>query len=446
MNKNSRVHSGPKHKHQFGEEEKRQLSKMICDVIEKNGIQKGAEILADTFLRSVEDDNAEQEDKQRKRRSVFIIVLITVVGGILLTCLIELIDRKLNLNDILRKILPYAPLFVEIIHIVISAIWKSVRMPEGTHFRQEDEGFAEGMLEWVKDLGYQLSRASGLHVLILLMVTTLGSTLIAQREPMKHIKVFFSGGMYAVTHCDDNNNITEPVMLADGGADKISASYEMKQYLAGADQMTIEQLDKAEITNEQRNMVLQLSDEDDYSIFTCWGNGLDGYGTQEQLNDTVLSTVQGWCGEKRDNVFDRVPEQGGAPQKDKDAISQASESERPDDSFSDIESRLDLRERIAKDYPKRTLMQLIANGYQGLALRLVWHEGVQSTIIYNYGQSILFDFECLKFADNTDKIIKERLTIIAQRYEDIAYVCPDYERAGEARSLAVAFRYAADQY
>ena len=446
MNKNSQVHSGPKGKRQFDKEEKSQLSKMICDVIEKNGTKKGAEILADIFLRSVEDDNAEQEDKQRKKKSAFIIVLICVVVGILLTCLLELIGRKLNLNEILRKILQYVPVFVESILVIVTAIWKIVRMPESTRFRQDDEGFAEGMLEWVKDLWYQLSRASGLHVLILLMVTTLGSTLIAQREPMKHIKAFFSGGMYAMAHCDDNNNITDPVMLADGGADKISASYEMKLYLTGADEMMIEQLDKAEVTNEQRNMELQLSDEDVYSIFTCWGNGPDGYGTQEQLNDTILFTVQGWCDEKRDNVFDRVPEQGGAPQKDKDAISQASESEQPDDSFSDIEGRLDLRESIAKDYPKRTLMQLIANGYQGLALRLVWHEGVQSTIIYNYGQSILFNFECLKFADNTDKIIKERLTIIAQRYEDIAYVCPDYERAGQARSLAVAFRYAADQY
>lgn len=249
-----------------------------------------------------------------------------------------------------------------------------------------------------------------------------------------------------MAHCDDNNNITDSVMLADGGANKISASYEIKQYLAGADEMMIEQLDKAEVTNEQRNMVLYLSDEDNYSIFTYWKNGSDGYGTQEQLNDKVLSTVQSWRDEKRENVFDREFDQGGAPQKDKDDISQASESEQSDDSFSDIEGRLDHREGIANDYPKRTLMQLIANGYQGLALRLVWHEGVQSTIIYYYGQSILFDFECLKFADNTDKIIKKRLTIIAQRYEDIAYVCPNYERAGEARSLAVAFRYAADQY
>ena len=438
MNKNSRVHSGLKDKHQFGREKKSELKKSICDVIEKNGTQKGVEIVVDIFWGI--------EDKQRKRKLVFIIVLICVVGGILLTCLFELIGRKLNLNDMPGKILQYAPVFVENIFIIISAICKIVRMPKNTRLRKDGESFAEGMLECVKDLGYQLSRASGLHVLILFMVTTLGATLIAQREPMKHIKVFFSGGMYAMAHCDDNNNITDSVMRADSEADKITVTYEMKQYLVGSDEMMIEQLNKVEVTNEQRNMVLQLSDEDVYSIFTCWENGSDEYGTQEQLNDTVLSTVQGWCGENRDNVFDREPEQGGAPQKDKDAISQASESEQPDDSFSDIEGRLDLRESIAKDYPKRTLMQLIANGYQGLALRLVWHEGVQSTIIYYYGQSILFDFECLKFADNTDRTIKKRLTIIAQRYEDIAYVCPDYERAGEARRLAAAFRYAADQY
>lgn len=109
--------------------------------------------------------------------------------------------------------------------------------------------------------------------------------------------------------------------LEDGGAEEISASYEMKQYLADADEMMIEQRD---------------------------------------------------------------------------------------DSFSDVEDRLDFREGIVKDYPKRTLMQLVANGYQGLALRLVWHEGVQATIIYNYGQSILYNFECLKFAENTDKSFRQK--------------------------------------
>lgn len=443
MSKNSRVHSAPENKHQF---EKRQLRKIIFDVIEEYGSKKGAEILADTLLMSEEDDNAEQGDKQKKRKSAFIVILMCVVGGILLTCLIELICRKLNLNDVWRKILQYVPVLVESILIIITAFLERTKMPEGTRFRKDGESYAEGMIEWAKHFGHRFSKASGLHVLMLLLVTTLVSTMIAQTEPLKHIEVFLSGGMYALAHYDDNNSVTDSVMLADGGAGKFSASYEMKQYLAGADEKMIEQLDKAEVTNEQRNMVLHLSDEDEYSIFKCWGNGLDGYETQEQLNDIVLSTVQSWCDEKRDNVFDKDLEQGGAPQKEKDKISIASKSEQPDDSFSDIEDRLDLRESIAKDYPKRTLKQLIANDYQGLALRLVWHEGVQSTIIYNYGQSILFNFECLKFADNTDKLIKQRLTIIAQRYEDIAYVCPDYERAGEARSLAIAFRYAADQY
>lgn len=446
MNHNARAHSELKNKHQFDKKKGRQINKGICDTIEEHGLKKGAEILTETLLRCEKNDIAEREDRKKKRKSAFIVILTCVVGGILITCLIELICRKLNLNDVWRKILQYVPVLIESIIIIITAFLERTKMPEGTRFRKDGESYAEGIIEWIKDLGRRFSQASGLHFLILLMVTTLSSTLIAQCEPMKHIKAFFSGGMYAITHCDDNNNITDSGVLADSGAYKISASYEMKQYLASADEMMIEQLDKAEVTNEQRNMVLHLSDEDKYSIFTCWGNGLDGYETQEQLNDIVLSTVRSWCDEKRDNVFDREPEQGGAPQKDKNDIGQASENERPDDSFSDIEARLDLRESIAKNYPKRTLMLLIANGYQDLALRLVWHGGVQSTVIYNYGQSILFDFECLKFADNTGKLIKQRLTIIAQRYADIAYVCPDYERAEEARSLAVAFRYAADQY
>lgn len=44
--------------------------------------------------------------------------------------------------------------------------------------------------------------------------------------------------------------------------------------------------------------------------------------------------------------------------------------EQRDDSFSDVEDRLDFREGIVKDYPKRTLMQLVLTGIRDW--RLGW--------------------------------------------------------------------------
>lgn len=446
MNQNSQAHPDFDNEQKFDKKKRGQLIKYICKVMEENGIPKGAIILADYLNDAERQEQEEREKKQRKRKSVFIVVCVFVAVWIFVTCGAEWLCRILNLSGMWRKNLQYAPLLVESGFVFINALIERRKAPKSPRLRKDGEGIAEGMIEWAKDLGHQFSRASGLHVCILFMFITLAATVIAQCEPMKHINVFFSGGINALAHYDDNNNVTDSIMLANGGADKISVSYEIKQYLSSADEMMIKQLDEAEVTNEQKNMELQLSIEDEYSIFTCWENELGEFETQEQMNIKVLSAVQGWCGKKFANVFDGEPEQGGASQKNKDEISEISENEQPDDSFSEVEDRLDFRESMAKVYPKRTLMQLVANDYQGLALRLVWHEGVQSTIIYYYGQSILFNIECLKFADNTDKTIKERLTIIAQRYEDIAYVCPNYERVGEARILAEAFRYAADQY
>ncbi|MCM1541773.1 MAG: hypothetical protein NC121_10980, partial [Blautia sp.] len=221
---------------------------------------------------------------------------------------------------------------------------------------------------------------------------------------------------------------------------------EMKLYLTGEDETMIQQLDGARVTREQRNVILNLSDEKKCRVFLYEESGVKTSETQEQLNGRVLHMVEEWRDEQRDNVFDRDPDQGGAPQDIKDSISQASDTENEWSSFADVERRLEDRESANQKYPKRTLTQLVANDYRKMALLLVWHGGEQSTIVYYYANSILYHMDCLKYADNTDTSIKKKLLTIAQCYEDIAYVCPGYEEAGRARSLATAFRYAADQY
>lgn len=456
MDKNSQLHSGPEKERQFVKADERNAYNEIYSLISKKGLEKGAKILAHRLLQCDEEQNAEmreQERKRKKRKAVYIVVLEYVILGILGTCFFEWLGSVVDQNGIIWANLPWMSLLIAVIQIIPEII-KMFKMPGSSYIRKEDEGIAEGMLASEGNSVHQFSKASGLHVRLLFMAVIVISVLLARCAPFAHLKAFWSGGIYAINHYDNNNNgndfinnsINDNIMQAGGKQDKVIISRKIKEYLTGSDEVMIEQLDRMTVTNEQRNIAFKLSEEDYYKVFSCWEDGLREYRTQEQLNEKVLSEVWGWCDQKLDNVFNRELGQGGAPQEVRNRISEVSISESQEDDFSKIADRLDLRESVVREYPKRDLMQLVANDYQGLALRLVWHEGVQSTIIYYYGQSILFDFECLKFADNTDKTIKERLTVIAQRYEDIAYVCPKFEGAEEARRLAAAFRYAADQY
>lgn len=460
MKKERQSHPGPDKERKFVRESKKYAYLEIYDIMCRYEIERGSKILADRLQQCAEQENQEKqeleyrlnkyEEKERKhnrKKATAIVTVICIVLGILLIILFEWISGLEGLGSIWRRALEYMPLLAE----SILALLKMPKILQDSRIREDREGLSEGMVQWVKNFWQRFLKASSLHILLLCIAVTVASKVIAQCRPIQHLKIFVSNGYVAVVrydNCndDDNNNINEYVPIEDGYLVKAVISNDVKQALTQSDDVLIGQLDRAKVTKAQSNMVLKLSGEDYRRLF-CWGgNETSKYETQEQLNKIIMTMVKEYCAMKLDNVFDRESDQGGATQDIRKLISQASKNEDLWHSFSDVEERLDLRESVVRIYPKRTLMQLVANDYQELALLMVWYGGKTSTVIYYYGQSILYDFECLKFADNTDRLIQKKLRSIAQRYEDMAYVCPDFEGAEEARRLAAAFRYVADQY
>jgi len=234
----------------------------------------------------------------------------------------------------------------------------------------------------------------------------------------------------------------EDVLLAEG--ETAVVTMEMKKELTEGDESLIQQLDSMKVTQGQRKLEMNLSPED-YDIVFPEESGGDAF-SQERLNQAVLQDVRGLASHHQENVFDKPEEQGGAPQGLKDDIHWVSVGEENAKTFEEVNDRVNFREDTNMQYPKKTLVQLIANDYQNLALLLVWYGGNKNTIVYFYGQSIINDLKYLEYAGNSDKTIKDKLLIIAQRYKDIAYVCPELEEAENARRLEAAFRYAASQY
>lgn len=438
MGKKPWSYSEPEAEHQFTNADKKKVQQVIYEIICENGTEDGSIILADILQDYYEEEKKEEKEKRkiREKNSAFKIIAGFLAGGLFLTFAFE----KLENWGIWKDILKTGTLILDVLLAVN-------QFPKFSRTRKADEGPFEAMVEFLKDAGHQFLKASGLQLLGLAMIVILAADGAAALKPFEHAGVFCSGGYAAlVNHADDNNNINDNAITAEEYLAEVSISGEMKLYLTGSDEVIIRQLDRAKVTYNQRDTILDLSGEKYCRVFFYEENGIKSYETQEQLNEKVQRMVEEYRREQLDNVFDRDPSQGGAPQNVQDSISLANDSEDEWSSFSDVEQRLDLRESTNLMYPKRTLTQLVANDYQGIALLLVWYGGKQPTVIYYYGHAILYNFECLKFADNTDRLIKQKLLIIAQCYEDIAYVYPNFEEAERARSLAAAFRYVADQY
>ncbi len=162
---------------------------------------------------------------------------------------------------------------------------------------------------------------------------------------------------------------------------------------------------------------------------------------QQKINNNVQQFVQDVRSEKLVSSFDQT-----APQDIKDEIANLSKREEAASSFSEIQTINSVRKKTYEDYPKRSFTNLISNSEQKQALVLVFYKGQQKTIMYHYVQSILWNMEFLKYAGNTKSDVEERLSLIAKRYEDIAFVCTECKEREYATKLQKAFEYAAGQY
>lgn len=191
---------------------------------------------------------------------------------------------------------------------------------------------------------------------------------------------------------------------------------------------------------------MRLSPDDWNLAFFHGEYSIQGLENQEQIDNMVFSMVKELDSHDLENVFDKPFGQGGAPQNVMNKISNASDAEEHAESFEEISGILDLREEVNAVYPKKSLTQLVANGYEELAYLVYINDGNRTTIIYYYGQSIINNLRCLEFAENTDKTIKEKLIVIARLYKNIACVCRNSEEAEISLMLAEAFEHAANRY
>lgn len=313
-----------------------------------------------------------------------------------------------------------------------------------------------GLRETVGNFFHKALSKSGLCKTAYFVTVCLAAGALAGVDAGESMGRFLWGGYAAVTNSPDMvgtvvklgvyGGICRGESMLPPEQPGVTVTVEAKRYLTGADEQMIRWLDNSIVSQEDINMILNLSQEDYNILFFLEGLAPGTVESQEQLNERILREVKIYTEEKKENQFDKAPDEGGPEQKILNQISGISELEKEAISFSEIKEILIFRESVNREYPKRTLTQMVSNGYHKLALLLYWHGGVESTLVYYYGQSILFGLECLKYADNTDLTVKEKLNFIAHRYEDIVYTCPGFRDAERAKMLAKAFRYAADQY
>lgn len=352
------------------------------------------------------------------------------------------------------KILTVVGLIVEkVIESICGFLWDKGK---AAAVEKEKKEKADGFIEGIKTFFHRDRSKRRLLITAYIMTACLVAGVLAELDVGENVGKFCQGGYAALTDSSDTFGNMIAMVVSVGvslGEDMlppeqpgVTVAVEAKQYLTGSDARLIQRLDNSSITWEDIKLVLNLSEEYYNILFFLEGLETGIYESQEQLNQRVYETAQVYTAVKLENKFDKPLGEGGPSQEILNTISRLSDLEKETIDFSETKDILIGRESVYQVYPKRTLAQLVSNGYHRLALLLFWHGGEEATIIYFYGQSILFGMECLKFADNTGLTVKEKLRFIAQRYEDIAYTCPGFRDAQRARMLAEAFRYAADQY
>lgn len=377
----------------------------------------------------------EKEYRKRKNRSILISAWLGLV--VVFTLIFEFIFPLWGI----AIALVICGMFAEILKIFFDSFFNSPN-PAADSSGEEPCGMAENL----RCFFGSLKKKGVLQITAFGVSVCLAAGVMANLKVCTGIALFCKGGsiMLANTGGFDGKNHEEiqPQQEETGSA----IPYETKQYLTGADEELIRQLNKTRVSRRDLDMLLNLSPEDYDAIFFYGGSGIGEGLTQEQMNKRILDRVRELLEKKLENEFDRSAEEGGPSQSVRDEISRVSDREEAATDFSEIKEILSYREGINESYPKRTLTQLVSNGYHHLALLLYWYGGEETTIAYYYGQSILYGLKCLEYADNTGLTVKEKLLFIAQRYEDITYTCPGFRDMQRAGMLAEAFRYAADRY
>lgn len=306
----------------------------------------------------------------------------------------------------------------------------------GHYSRSEGEKVIDGLWHVTKELIKTFKRTSFLHLMAIIVIVAAMGGMIKKANLLDTLSKLANGEVQIVMV--ESNRMVADMGNSDRGDERV---------LAGGNEILIDLLINMEITADEKEQELFLSLYDYNAIFFQDNfHELSDQDSQEKFDEVVKEFVNYLLEKENENLFDKPEEAGGAPENVRRDISEASEKEEQAHSFREVVKILEVRQSIYILYPKKSLANLISNGYHKLAYMLYVNQGNRNSMVYYYGQSILYDFEYLSFAGNDGKQIRERLLKIAQRYRDIAYVYPDYAAFGIAEKLAIAFENAAAQY
>lgn len=227
----------------------------------------------------------------------------------------------------------------------------------------------------------------------------------------------------------------------DAASDNEVTANEMETFFEESD-INKEELRQIEIADTVILQELDLKDEEYIAVFFTGGEyQIEDWEDQQEINDKVIKAISDMREEEKISIFDRM-----ASQNLKDEVERMKNTDETTKSFSEKQNISERRQKVYEDFPKRSFTSLISNSEQWQALALIYYNGQQKSIMYHYAQSIIWDMEYLKYKWNTEEDIKDRLLIIAQRYEDIAFICTNCSERKLAQRLQVAFENAAEQF
>lgn len=202
----------------------------------------------------------------------------------------------------------------------------------------------------------------------------------------------------------------------------------------------IELSQRLKLTNEQKEEVLHLSDDVKNRIYFNESRfEIKNWQNENEILTMVENKVDSLRLHGKKNEFD---DDSAAPPSIKEEIAAASKKDESVSSLTDKLKITNLRDNTYKQYPKFTLAQLIAEDYNACGLSILYNGGQRVTAEYYFGNSIDWFMEMLKYKDISSATIKNILTSIAQRYDDIHYASNN----DEADKLAEAFRAVASNY
>ena len=412
------------------------LNTMLENEVEEEACEKIKRELI--VVMSAIDHEIKKENKEKKK-NCWIVIGASLVWVIIVTFLFPFIfDSPKFVGTAILGVIGSVITFIVEAH---SKIGQQI-----AHIRDKSETITTGIVKVGKAIGQTVREASLLHLILLWCGTTILGEFFWSVGMIDTTSKFITAGYYAVRNKDEG---VETVTRVDVEIeDNILAEY---------DSATIDMLQKADITQMELNENIELSPSDLNLVFNLNREDID-WTKQNVVNDAVSEFIRKKRSMQMENVFDKDVNDGGAPSKLCDSVAKASSDEEKfknndDDndednmvSFSKIKSIRDVRAGAFVLYPKWSLANLLSNNYQELAIILYLNGGSEEAIVYYYSQSIIRDFECLQFAENSNDMVKEKLISIAQRYKDIIYTCPNMEGLENAQALAVAFENAANEY